>query len=104
MRSLLLTAVIAIATSAAMAADIKKWIDEDGRVHYGDKPEGLAAEAVETLKIEDSFDQQAYDEALQRQQQREEDLAESDKEYEKQQKEATRQEEERKERLKTRRY
>lgn len=95
---------LAMMVSTAMAADIKKWVDSDGRTHYGERPEGIEAEAVETLNIEDTFDQQAYDEAVQRNEEREKRLAESDKENAKAEKEAVKAEEERKERLKTRRY
>ncbi len=104
MKSGLLIVALSTMISIAMAADIKKWVDSDGRTHYGERPDGVEAEAVETLMIEDTFDQQAYDEAVQRNDEREKRLAESDKENEKAEKEAAKAEEERKERLKTRRY
>jgi hypothetical protein len=38
-------AVVALATgSAAMANEIYKWTDENGDVHYGDRPSGSATE------------------------------------------------------------
>ncbi len=38
-------AVLAVATgSAAMANEIYKWTDENGNVHYGDRPSGSATE------------------------------------------------------------
>jgi hypothetical protein len=31
----------------ATAADVYKWVDEDGKVHFGDKPQAAGAEAIE---------------------------------------------------------
>jgi hypothetical protein len=46
MRTLL--AIVAIVSCAtAMAGEVYKWKDKDGRVHYGDKPKAEAAEEVE---------------------------------------------------------
>ena len=33
-------------SSAAVAGDIYKWVDEDGNVHYGDKPDGAQPERM----------------------------------------------------------
>lgn len=33
--------------SAAIAGEVYKWKDADGRVHFGDKPDGTRAESVE---------------------------------------------------------
>ena len=103
MKSLLLTLIL-VASSQAIAGDIQKWVDGEGVTHYGDKPASADQSNVETLTIEDSFDQQAYDEATERNDAREQRLSESDKENRKTEKEATKSEEERKEKLKTRRY
>lgn len=44
-RLLLGLAVLALTTgSAAMANEIYKWTDENGNVHYGDRPSGSATE------------------------------------------------------------
>lgn len=47
------TQVIAVAatltlalSSAALAGDIYKWVDDDGNVHYGDKPAGTQSERM----------------------------------------------------------
>jgi uncharacterized protein DUF4124 len=40
----MLTLVVA---GAAVASDIYKWTDEDGNVHYGDRPEGEQLERVD---------------------------------------------------------
>jgi hypothetical protein len=93
-----------VASSQAIAGDIQKWVDSEGVTHYGDKPAAADQSDVETLTIQDSFDQQAYDEATERNDAREKRLSESDKENRKVEKEATKEEDERKEKLKTRRY
>ena len=57
------------------ADEIKKWTDAEGRVHYGDKKAAIENPAnVETLDIEDTFDQQAYDDAMERNRETEESL------------------------------
>ncbi len=40
-------------SSAALASEIYKWTDDDGNVHYGDRPTGAVAadERVETVAI-----------------------------------------------------
>lgn len=41
------TAMLALAVaSIAFAGDIYKWVDEDGNVHYGDKPTGYESERL----------------------------------------------------------
>lgn len=41
------TAVLTLAvSSAALAGDIYKWVDDDGNVHYGDKPAGTQPERL----------------------------------------------------------
>lgn len=41
-------AILALASfSAAFAGDIYKWVDEDGNVHYGDKPVGETSERMD---------------------------------------------------------
>ncbi len=46
-RHWLLTAAAAcLLAGYAGAAEIYKWVDEEGNVHYGDVPEGRAAEAL----------------------------------------------------------
>ena len=103
MKLLLLIAMLVVSTQAT-AGDIKKWVDSEGLTHYGDKPADLDQSNVETLNIGDTFDQQAYDEAVGRNEAREERLKESDKENRKTEKETAKAEDERKEKLKTRRY
>lgn len=65
--------------SLANGDTIKKWVDEKGVVHYSD---GEAAENVEaeTLKIENTYDQEAYDEGVKRHQETEKFADEYEKE------------------------
>jgi len=51
---------------AATAETVKKWVDEKGIVHYGDRKAAAAVKDAETLKIEDTFDANAYEEGLER--------------------------------------
>ncbi len=49
MRKLIITAAATLAfaaTGIATAGDIYKWVDEDGNVHYGDKPVGNQTERL----------------------------------------------------------
>jgi exonuclease V gamma subunit len=38
---------IAVLATAAQAAEVYKWTDKDGRVHYGDRPKSQTAQEVE---------------------------------------------------------
>ena len=51
---------------AATAETVKKWVDEKGIVHYGDKKAAATVKDAKTLKIEDTFDENAYEEGMQR--------------------------------------
>lgn len=51
---------------AATAETVKKWVDEKGIVHYGDKKAAATVKDAKTLQIEDTFDEKAYEEGLQR--------------------------------------
>lgn len=45
-KALLTAAAACLMAGTAGAAEIYKWVDADGNVHYGDVPEGKAAEAL----------------------------------------------------------
>jgi len=49
-----------------MAEPIKKWVDEAGKVHYGNTKSEKYIDSAETLKIRDTYDQGAYEEGLKR--------------------------------------
>ena len=47
MKKQMIAAAATLALSgAAIAGDIYKWVDEDGNVHYGDKPAGAQSERM----------------------------------------------------------
>ena len=52
----------------AAPAEIYKWVDDEGKVHYGEKPPNTTTDkAVETIKIKDDVgtnDTQRANEAL----------------------------------------
>ena len=62
MKLILLLLIVAI-SSTAQAETVKKWIDEQGRIHYGNSN---AASDAETVEIMDTFDEKAYQEGVQR--------------------------------------
>lgn len=41
----------ALLGATSYANEIYKWTDEDGNVHYGDRPTGAAAESAETIAL-----------------------------------------------------
>lgn len=43
---LFLIAALLISSAVASAGEVYKWVDKDGKVHYGDKPKTQPAEAV----------------------------------------------------------
>jgi len=66
-----------LVVSPLVTADtVHKWIDEKGQVHYGTEAPDDPSRRVETLRIENTFDQQAYEEAVQRNAETEEALRE----------------------------
>lgn len=80
--------IFAILFAPVLQADeIKKWIDDDGVVHYGDKKADTGdAVEVEKFKADDSFDQKSYDDAMQRNAETEKSLDEYQKEREEKEK------------------
>jgi hypothetical protein len=59
--------LITLALSATSTADtIKKWTDKDGTVHYGDQEAAENVDKAKSLNIDDTFDQQAYEEGVER--------------------------------------
>ncbi|MBT8447243.1 MAG: DUF4124 domain-containing protein [Gammaproteobacteria bacterium] len=46
----LVPAVLLAATASASAADVYKWVDENGKTHYGDRPRGNDARQVAIKK------------------------------------------------------
>jgi hypothetical protein len=63
---IILFLLILSASTLASVDTVKKWTDEKGKVHYGDIEAAEDVKKVETLKIEDTYDQQSYEEGIQR--------------------------------------
>ena len=76
MKLILLLLIIAI-SSTAQAETVKKWIDEQGRIHYGNSNAAIDAETVEIM---DTFDEKAYQEGVQRYEEMEKFLDEFEQE------------------------
>jgi hypothetical protein len=65
MKTILFLLILTV-SSVATGGTVEKWTDEQGRVHYGDKKAAKNIKGTETLKIEDTFDQQSYEEGMER--------------------------------------
>ena len=47
------------------SAEIYKWVDDEGKVHYGEKPPGTITEdSIKTIKYKDNVDTRSANEAL----------------------------------------
>ena len=65
MKCMALAIGISIASATAVASEIYRWTDEDGTVHYGDRPSGEADEqrvAIDSRPTDNAAVQQRYDE------------------------------------------
>ena len=58
-------------SSIANGDTVRKWVDEKGVVHYSDGEAAENIKGAETLKLENTFDQDAYEEGLKRHQETE---------------------------------
>ena len=55
MKNILYTIILSLLFSSAASAEIYKWVDDEGKVHYGEKlPNNATGKAVETIKTKDS--------------------------------------------------
>ena len=50
----------------ASAEEVNKWVDDKGKVHYGNVPPATEAMPVKKLEIKETFDQKEYEKAKQR--------------------------------------
>lgn len=48
------------------ADTVNKWTGKDGKTHYGDKMAAKHVKGKDALNIQDTYDQQSYDEGVQR--------------------------------------
>ena len=65
MKSILFLLILILST-IANGDTVRKWVDEKGVVHYSDGEAAENIEGVETLKLENTYDQEAYEEGLKR--------------------------------------
>ena len=48
----------------SISAEIYKWVDEEGKVHYGEKPPQTENTDIKTIKIRDNVDTKSSSDAL----------------------------------------
>ena len=49
----------------SVSAEIYKWVDDEGKVHYGEKPPStITDDGIKTIKFKDNVDTQSANEAL----------------------------------------
>ena len=65
MKSILFLLILTL-SSAANGDTVRKWVDEKGVVHYSDREDAGNIEGAETLKLENTYNQEAYEEGLKR--------------------------------------
>ena len=55
MKNILYTIILSFLFSSAVSAEIYKWVEDEGKVHYGEKaPNNATSKTVETIKTKDS--------------------------------------------------
>jgi len=65
MKTILFLLILTV-SSVATGDTVKKWTDESGIVHYGDEKAAEYVKGTKTLKIQDTYDQQSYDDGMER--------------------------------------
>ena len=63
---LALVFIFSIVSIIASAEEVKKWIDDKGKVHYGNVPSETEGMPAKKLQIQDTFDQKEYENAKER--------------------------------------
>ena len=55
MKNILYTIILSFLFSSAVSAEIYKWVDDEGKVHYGEKlPDNTKGKSIENIKTKDS--------------------------------------------------
>ena len=55
MKNILYTIILSFLFSSAVSAEIYKWVDDEGKVHYGEKlPDNAAGKSIESKKTKDN--------------------------------------------------
>jgi len=63
---LALVFIFSMVSIIASAEEVKKWVDDKGKVHYGNVPSGTEGMPAKKLQIQDTFDQKEYEKAKER--------------------------------------
>ena len=63
---LALVFIFSIVSIIASAEEVKKWVDDKGKVHYGNVPSETEGMPAKKLQIQDTFDQKEYENAKER--------------------------------------
>ena len=58
--------ILSVIPIIASAEEVNKWVDDKGKVHYGNVPPATEAIPVKKLEIQDTFDQKEYEKAKER--------------------------------------
>lgn len=80
----------------ASAEEVNKWVDDKGKVHYGNVPPATEAMPVKKLEIQDTFDQKEYEKAKERHVETEQFAKELEKERKSEEEKKAKEEAERK--------
>ena len=63
---LALVFIFSMVSIIASAEEVKKWVDDKGKVHYGNVPSDTEGMPARELEIKDTFDQKEYEKAKER--------------------------------------
>ena len=97
---MILVLLISVVTFTASGDEVNKWIDEKGKVHYGNVPPETDSAPVKKLEIQNNFDQNEYEKAKKRHIETEQFAKELEKEREEEAKRKVEEEAERKANIK----
>lgn len=99
-RSQYLMFVLFVVTSVSYGDKVEKWIDEKGRIYYGNAPAGIEVKPLDKVEIQDTFDETEYKKAVDRNKETEQVLDEYEKERKEEAERTAKEEAERKARIK----
>ena len=99
MRVVILFALVFL-SFVSTADEIQKWVDDSGRIHYGNVPPPNDAEGVQKLDIPDSYDEDAYEAGQERLRETELELEQYEREREEEEERKAKEEAERKANIK----
>ena len=79
MKSILFLLILTLST-VANSDTVRKWVDEKGVVHYSDGEAAENIKGAQTIKLESTYDQEAYEEGIKRHEENEKFAEEYEKE------------------------